>query len=85
MEYFTANYYPEGATLAMISWRLLINLGWVAALVALYTLIKNRPELIGFNGAAASLRSLLVLLFAVAAIAVAVLLPYWGLVGNFTS
>ena len=85
MEYFTANYYPEGATLAMISWRLLINLGWVAALVALYTLIKNRPELIGFGGAAASLRSLLVVLFAVAAIAVAVLLPYWGLVGNFTA
>ena len=71
--------------LLLSSWRILINLGWLAALVVLYIAINPPPELIGFNGVAASLHSLLVLLFAVAAIAVAVLTPYWGLVGKFTS
>lgn len=85
MELFAANYYPHGANLLLSSWRILINLGWLAALAVLYIAIKNPPELIGFNGVASSLHSLLVLLFAVAAIAVAVLLPYWGLVGKFTS
>ncbi len=84
LEYFAANYYPDGATIYLIGWRMLFNIGWVAALITLALVVSRRQTLFGFGGASAALKSLLVIGFSVSALAVAILLPYWGLVANFT-
>ncbi len=85
LEHFSANYYPDGPTAALVAWRLVLNVGWLAAAAALWTLAANPRELLGrIGGARAAARSLLVVLFALSAAVVVVLLPYWGLIGNFT-
>jgi hypothetical protein len=82
LEYFADNYYPRGPTAALVSWRLLLNVGWLAALSALWVIWSGRGDLISFRSIGASAASLLVGLFALGALTVAVLLPYWHLVGN---
>ena len=82
LQYFAANYFPEGPTGALIAWRVLLNLGWLAAVAALYLIIANPGQWLGVHSIASLGRFLLVALFAVSATAVAILLPYWGLVGN---
>jgi hypothetical protein len=84
LEHFAANYYPEGPTAALVAWRLLLNLAWLAAIAAVCTLLAGSRELFGGVGSiAAAARSLLIVVFAVAAATLVILLPYWGLVGNF--
>ena len=82
LEHFAANYYPEGSTAALVAWRLLLNLAWLAALAALSTIARNRSELLGVRSVGAFAQSASVTLFAIAAVIVAVLLPYWGFIGN---
>jgi hypothetical protein len=82
LEYFADNYYPSGPTFALVAWRLLLNVGWLAALSALWVIWSGRRELVSFRSIGASAASLLVGLFALAGLLVAVLLPYWHLVGN---
>jgi CubicO group peptidase (beta-lactamase class C family) len=82
LEYFADNYYPSGPTLALVAWRLLLNLGWLAALCGLWVIWSRRRDLISFRSIGGSATSLLVGLFALGALTVAVLLPYWHLVGN---
>jgi hypothetical protein len=82
LEHFAANYYPEGPTASLVVWRLLLNLGWLAALGALYTIARNRKELLGVRSVGSFARSALVALFTLAAVIVAVPLPYWGFIGN---
>jgi hypothetical protein len=83
LEYFAANYFPEGPTAALVAWRLLLNLGWLAAAAAVWLLIVNRQDLFGHVGSIRAVaRVSLVVLFAISALAVVILLPYWGLIGN---
>jgi hypothetical protein len=82
LEYFADNYYPSGPTFALVAWRVLLNVGWLAALSALWVIWAGRRELVSFRSIGASAASLLVGLFALAGLLVAVLLPYWHLVGN---
>ena len=82
LEHFADNYYPSGPTFALVAWRLLLNVGWLAALSALWVIWSGRRDLVSFRSIGASATSLLVGLFALGALAVAVLLPYWHLVGN---
>jgi CubicO group peptidase (beta-lactamase class C family) len=82
LEYFADNYYPSGPTFALVVWRLLLNVGWLAALSALWVIWSGRRDLVSFRSIGASAASLLVGLFAMGALTVAVLLPYWRLVGN---
>jgi CubicO group peptidase (beta-lactamase class C family) len=83
LEHFADNYYPSGATVALVAWRLLLNVGWLAALSALWVIGAARRDLFSVRSLGASAASLLVGLFALSALIVAVLLPYWHLVGNF--
>ena len=82
LEHFADNYYPSGPTVALVAWRLLLNVGWLAALSALWVIWSGRRDLVSFRSIGASAASLLVGLFALGALTVAVLLPYWHLVGN---
>jgi CubicO group peptidase (beta-lactamase class C family) len=83
VEHFAANYFPQGPTAALFAWRLLLNLGWLAAVAALWRILSNRRELLGGVGSLrGAARVLLVVLFAISALSLVVLLPYWGLVGN---
>jgi hypothetical protein len=82
LEYFADNYYPSGPTFALVAWRLLLNVGWLAALSGLWVIWSGRRDLVSFRSIGASAASLLVGLFALGALTVAVLLPYWHLVGN---
>jgi CubicO group peptidase (beta-lactamase class C family) len=82
LEYFADNYYPSGPTVSLVAWRLLLNVAWLAALSALWVTWSGRRDLISFRTIGASAASLLVGLFAIGALATAVLLPYWHLVGN---
>ena len=82
-EHFAEVYYRQGPGLFLFGWRALINLSWVSALFALYVAFANCRELVAVNGFVVGLRSLFVALLVIAALGVAVLLPYWGLVGNF--
>jgi hypothetical protein len=82
LEHFADHYYPSGPTVALVAWRLLLNAGWLAALCALWIIWSCRRDLVSFRSIVASAASLLVGLFALGALAVAVLLPYWHLVGN---
>ena len=81
LQYYPANYFEEGPTVALRGWRLLLNLSWLAAIAALYLIVSNLRQLLGFRGIASLGRSLFVALLALSAITVVVLLPYWGLVG----
>ncbi len=81
LQYYPANYFEEGPTLALVGWRLLPNLSWFAAIAALYLIVLNLRPLLRFRGLASLGRSLFVALLALSAITVVVLLPYWGLVG----
>ena len=81
LQYYPANYFEEGPTAALIGWRLLLNLSWLAAIAALCLMVLNPRQLLGFRGIAALGKSLFVALLALSAITVVVLLPYWGLVG----
>ena len=81
LQYYPANYFEEGPTAALIGWRLLLNLSWLAAIAALCLIALNPRQLLGFRGIASLGRSLFVALLALSAITVVVLLPYWGLVG----
>ena len=82
LEYFADNYYPSGATSALVVWRLLLNASWLAALSAMWVIWSRRRDLISFRSVGASAASFLVGLFALGALTVAVLLPYWHMVGN---
>ena len=82
LEHFADNYYPGGPTVALVAWRLLLNLGWLSALAALWIIWSGRRELVSFRSIRASAASFLVGLFALGALTLAVLLPYWNLVGN---
>jgi hypothetical protein len=82
LEYFADNYYPSGPTVALVAWRLLLNAGWLAALSALWVIWSGRRDLVSFRSIGASAASLLVGLFALGALTLALLLPYWRLVGN---
>jgi CubicO group peptidase (beta-lactamase class C family) len=83
LEHFAANYFPEGPGAALVAWRLLLNVGWLAAAAALWVLLSNRRQLLGRVGSIrAAARVLLLVLFGVAALSVVILLPYWGLLGN---
>jgi CubicO group peptidase (beta-lactamase class C family) len=82
LEHFADNYYPSGPTVALVAWRLLLNVGWLAALSALWVIGSGRRDLVSFRSIGASAASFLVGLFALGALTVAVLLPYWHLVGN---
>jgi hypothetical protein len=83
VEHFAANYFPEGPTAALFAWRILLNLGWLAAAAVVWVILANRRELLGRLGSVRGVaRALLVALFAISALSIVVLLPYWGLVGN---
>ena len=82
LEHFAANYYPAGPNAALVGWRLLLNVGWLGALAALCVLFARPRELLCFRNARSFVRSLWVMVLAVSAVSVAILLPYWGLVGN---
>jgi CubicO group peptidase (beta-lactamase class C family) len=83
LEHSAANYFPEGPTAALVAWRLLLNLAWLAAAAAVWVLLVNRRELLGrVEGVRSAGRVLLVVLFVVSALSLVVLLPYWGLLGN---
>jgi hypothetical protein len=82
LEHFADSYYPSGPTFALVGWRLLLNVGWLAALSALWVIWSSRRELVSFRSIGATAASLLVGSFALGALLVATLLPYWHLVGN---
>ena len=82
LEHFADHYYPGGPTVALIAWRLLLNVGWLAALSALWVIWSGRRDLVSFRSIGASAASLLVGLFGLGALIAAVLLPYWHLVVN---
>jgi CubicO group peptidase (beta-lactamase class C family) len=81
LQYYPANYFEEGPTVALRGWRLLLNLSWLAAIAALCVMVLNPRQLLDFRGIASLGRFLFVALLALSAITVVVLLPYWGLVG----
>jgi hypothetical protein len=81
LQYYPANYFDDGPTAALIGWRLLLNLSWLAAIAALCLVALNPRQLLGVRGIASMGRSLFVALLALSAITVVVLLPFWGLVG----
>ena len=55
----------------------------LAAAAALWMVLAKRRELLGRVGSVRGVaRALLVVLFAISALSIVVLLPYWGLVGN---
>ena len=81
LQYYPSNYFEEGPTVALMGWRLLLNLSWLAALAAVCVVIVHSQQLLGFRGIASLGRLLLVALMALSAIIVIVLLPYWGLLG----
>lgn len=83
-EYYSANYFPEGPTLMLMAWRLLINLAWLAALYLLYRVVNTRALLFQFVGPKHSAMALLNVLLVVSALVVVILIPYWGLLGNFS-
>jgi hypothetical protein len=58
---------------------------WVAAAMTLYLVFTQRRKLLGASGIRTISRSALVGLFALSSVIVLELLPYWGLLGNFTS
>ena len=68
--------------MALVAWRLLLNVGWLAALSALWVIWSGRRDLISFRSGGASAASFVIGLFALGALTEAVLLPYWHLVGN---
>ena len=82
LEHFADNYYPSGPTIPLVAWRLLLNVGWLAALSTLWVVWSDRRDLVSFRSIGALAASLLVGLFALGALIAAVLLPYWHLVGN---
>jgi len=84
LEYFSVGYLEEGPTAALVLWRLLLNLAWLASLLSLVLLLRNHSGLLGFNGFSQISVSLLVLLLAMSMVVVIALLPFWGFVGNFT-
>ena len=80
LQYYPANYFEEGPTLALRGWRLMLNLSWLAAIAALYPghesaavarLPRNRVV------RKVPLRRAIGL----SAVTLVVLVPYWGLVG----
>ena len=84
LEYFSSAYFAREGFLALVGWRLLLNAAWLAALYSLFLLLTRRQLLLEFGNARGVVVSLGVLLFALASAITVVLLPYWGLVGNFT-
>jgi len=83
-QYFPMEFFAKGSGPLMWFWRLLIQLGWAAAVYGLFLAVTRRKELYGFAGAGNSLRSLFVVALSVGFIAIIILVPYWGLLFNFT-
>jgi hypothetical protein len=83
-QYFPTEFFPKGFSPFLFFWRLLIHVGWVAAVYGLFLAISRRREIFGFGGVGAALRSLFMAALAVGFVAIVVLVPYWGLLFNFT-
>jgi len=83
-QYFPVEYFRNGGSVLMVFWRLLIQLAWLAAIAGLVLAIRRRADIFGFGGAGAAFRSLFMAAIAVGFVAIAILVPYWGLLLNFT-
>jgi CubicO group peptidase (beta-lactamase class C family) len=83
-QYFPSEYYPKGASLFLIFWRLLIHLAWAGSAFGLIHSLRRYRKVYGFAGAKATMRSLFVFVLAAGFLATVVLVPYWGLLFNFT-
>jgi CubicO group peptidase (beta-lactamase class C family) len=85
LQYYGMLYFAHGPTLAMTGWRLLIHLGWLAAIAVIVLVIRNRADVLRWRGVPAVVGSVYVVLLTLSATAVAVLAPYWGMIGHFAS
>jgi hypothetical protein len=83
-QYFPSEYYPKGASSFLIFWRLLIHLAWACSALGLIHSLRRYRKVYGFTGAKATMRSLFVFALVVGFLATVVLVPYWGLLFNFT-
>jgi hypothetical protein len=81
LEYYPANYFEDGPTAALVGWRLLLNVSWLAAVAALGVIVWHPRQLLAIRGFASFARFLVVALLALSAITVVILLPYWGMIG----
>ena len=68
----------------MATWRLLINLAWVAAIYTLWSSIRNRAQLFSFGTAGAIVESAYFCVLVLGLLAISILVPYWGLLFNFS-
>lgn len=82
-EFFPGEYFHEGGSALMYGWRALLNAGWLAALIALGLMLVRYRSWARWNIATGIVESSYIALTALSALALTVLLPYWGLIGNF--
>jgi hypothetical protein len=83
-QYFPSEYFPAGATFALLLWRLLIHIGWAAAVFGLVLTVGRRREVFNIDGIGAGIRSLFMAALTIGFVSIVVLVPYWGLLFNFT-
>jgi hypothetical protein len=83
-QYFPIEYFQNGGGVFLALWRLLIQLAWIAALYGLFLAVTRRASLFGLGGLGAAVRSFFVVALALGFMAIVVLVPYWGLLLNFT-
>jgi CubicO group peptidase (beta-lactamase class C family) len=83
-KYFPQAYFLEEFSLLMVFWRLLINLSWLLAAYGLWKAVQNRAYLFGAGGIGAIAESLYFFVLMLGLAAILVLVPYWGLLLNFT-
>lgn len=81
---FGHEYFSKGGSALMVGWRMLINAGWLAALVAFGLALWRYRSWARWQGIGGVLESSYVTLTCLSALVLAALLTYWGLIGNFS-
>lgn len=84
-QYFPGEYFSKGGSAFMVSWRGLINLSWLGALVAVGMAALRYRAWARWGSMRGVVESGYLALLALSALVIVVLLPYWGFIGNFTS
>lgn len=83
-QYFPTEYYPKGASSFLTFWRLLIHLAWAGSAFGLIHSLRRYRNVFGFTSLRATIRSVFVIALGAGFLATMVLVPYWGLLLNFT-
>ncbi len=83
-QHFPTEYFRYGGSAFMYGWRALIHVGWVAALAVVAIGLYRYRGWARWRSPVGAIESGYLSLIVLSAAVLAILLPYWGLIGNFT-